>query len=242
MADASQRTIFVTNISYKTEGATLGKEFERFGPLAGVRIITYTGNRGDQLSRGFGFIEFKTDEGYRKALELPDPITVDGRQLSIRPSRPRQPRKRDTAFIAGIPEGTTSDQLKQLFAKYHPTDVRIVKTAPAGSFGGFAFVTFETEDDQTAAVAENRTLKINGVDSIVRYARTRGGFNRGRFQRRPFARRAGRDGGSGPARAAPTPRPAGGAGGGDGAEKPKRAPRRRPRKPNQTDAPPPEKK
>jgi RNA recognition motif-containing protein len=234
MADASQRTVFVTNLNYKTEGQTLGKEFERFGAIGAVRIITYTGYRGDQLSRGFGFIEFRTDDGYRKAIENTDPVTVDGRQLSIRASRPRQVRKRDTAFIAGIPEGTTGDQLKQIFAKYHPTEVRIVKTAPAGTFGGFAFVTFETEEDQTAAVAENRNIKINGVDSVVRYARPPGRFNNrggGRFQRRPFPRRAQRDGG--PSRPATTPREGAPPPAGDGAatDRPKRA--RKPRKPRE---------
>jgi RNA recognition motif-containing protein len=190
------RTLFVTNLSYETEGQTLGHEFERFGAIAFVRIVTYTGGGGNQLSRGFGFVEFTTAEGCQCALDFEGPITVDERVLSIRSARPRQAAKRDAAFIAGIVEGTTEEQIKQAFGVYHPTDVRIVRTAPAGTVSGFGFVTFATEEDQVAAVSENRNIVINGVSAVVRLARRRGSFNRfrrggpsARLFRRHLARR-----------------------------------------------------
>jgi RNA recognition motif-containing protein len=214
-----EQTVYVRNINYDTESATIGVEFGKFGPVAGVRIISIFNGR-EQVSAGYGFVEFKTAEGCRAAREAPDPVIVDGRRLTIYPARPPRPRKRDTAFILGIPKGTTPEDLKTAFAAYHPTTARIVREADVDR-KGFAFVTFETEDDQTKAVKDHREggLKLNGGNSIVRFARPpvrgRGRFFRG--GRRP------------PPARAPRPQPQAPAEGGDGAP-PTRPAARRPQR------------
>jgi RNA recognition motif-containing protein len=81
--------------------------------------------------------------------------------------------QRDTAFIGGIPYGTTQAQVRAAFAAYRPTQVRIVKTAlPGATFGGFAFVTFGTEEDKNRAIRENSTIRLIGGTSAVKVART----------------------------------------------------------------------
>jgi RNA recognition motif-containing protein len=50
-------TVFVRNISFTTTGATLSREFGKYGPVKNVRIITRW-NGTDRVSRGFGFVEF----------------------------------------------------------------------------------------------------------------------------------------------------------------------------------------
>jgi RNA recognition motif-containing protein len=177
-----QRTIFIRNINYQTTGETLSKSLSKFGPLASCRIIS-TFNGRERISRGFGFAEFKTVEGFNAAVNNKTEVSVDDRVLTIRASEPRERRKRDTAFIRGIPEKTTADQIRGIFAKYNPIEVRIVYFDNAERGKGFAFVKFATEEDQTAAVTQNKTVQLNGQETIVRFARPqnarRFGFRRG---------------------------------------------------------------
>jgi RNA recognition motif-containing protein len=164
------RTIFIRNINYRTTEDELSKALSQYGELASCRIIT-TFSGGDRVSRGFGFAEFKTAQGFTAATTAKTELTVSDRVLAIRASEPRERRKRDTAFLRGIPQGTTEDQIKTIFAKYNPTEVRLVYFDNADRGKGFAFVKFASEDDQTAAVTDNRTIQLNGGETIVRFAR-----------------------------------------------------------------------
>jgi RNA recognition motif-containing protein len=168
-----ENTIFVRNINFATSGEALGSAFGRYGEVKNVRIKTHFQGE-EQVSRGFGFVEFQTAEGFNAAIAATEPLIVDDRELFIRPSRPAQ--KRDTAFIRGIPEGTTEDDVKAAFEKYNPVSVRIKFFDNADS-RGFGFITFDSEENQTAAVEENKEIILNGEQSTVRFARAprRGG-------------------------------------------------------------------
>jgi RNA recognition motif-containing protein len=179
-AGDSELTIFVRNISYHTEPKKLGEAFSKFGDIAGVRIITDM-VLGQRVSAGFGFVDFKTQEAFQKAVDNQDPLEVDGRRLFVKAARLRQPRKRDTAFVKGIPESTTEDDIKSAFGKYNPTEVRIIRKN-SGDLKGFAFVSFDTEEHQSAAVKENRNIMIKGEESRVAFALPRRANNR-RFGR-----------------------------------------------------------
>jgi RNA recognition motif-containing protein len=217
------RTIFIRNINYRTTDDSLSKALSQFGELASCRIITSFNGR-ERVSRGFGFAEFKTAEGFNASLNNKKDVNVDDRVLVIRASEARERRKRDTAFVRGIPEKTTEDQLKAAFAKYHPIEVRIVYFDNAERGKGFAFVKFASEDDQTNAVTENKTIQLNGQESVVRFARP------------PNTRRTGFRGRPRPQGRAPrAPAPAAAAG--DGQAKPQRP--RRVRKGQEGEKPPP---
>jgi RNA recognition motif-containing protein len=99
-------------------------------------------------------------------------VTVDGRHIVIFPARPPRQRKRDTAFILGIPKGTTPNDLKAAFAAYNPTVARIIHEKDSER-RGFAFVTFATEEDQAKAVSDHRDsgIRLKGEISTVRFAR-----------------------------------------------------------------------
>jgi RNA recognition motif-containing protein len=163
------RTVFIRNINYRTTEESLSSALTPFGELASCRIIT-TFNGHERVSRGFAFAEFKTVEAFNAAINNTKDINVDDRVLTIRASEPRERRKRDQAFIRGIPEGTTEDQIRAIFAKYNPVEVRIVYVNNDRG-KGFAFVKFASEDDQTNAVTQNKTIQLQGEESIVRFAR-----------------------------------------------------------------------
>jgi nucleolin len=181
--DSVAKQVFVRNINYKTVGQALGDAFKRFGEVTGARIITEQ-YFDERRSLGFGFVDFATAAAAAAAVSSTDPIIVDGRTLAVRVARPRAPRKRDTIFVSSIPAGTTEDDLKAHFAKYNPIAVRIVHTNTKDT-RGFAFVQFDTEENQTAAHRENREFEFRGAQSRVQFARRALGSRRLGFRRGP---------------------------------------------------------
>lgn len=76
--------IYVGNLSYETTEEYLRKEFEKFGAVASVRIIT---NRFNNKSKGFGFIEMPNRAEAEKAIAALNDSEMQGRKLHINEAR-----------------------------------------------------------------------------------------------------------------------------------------------------------
>ena len=189
------KTIYVTNINYKSEGSSLAQFFEKYGKVKSARILSER-FRGKVFSRGMGFVEFESVDGFNAVIKANEEarakkeyIQFEGRSLFIRQARSRPERKRDAAFIGGIPEGTTTDDLKNAFKAYNVVDAKIVRFN-TDKTNGFAFVKFASTDDQTKAVKENQKIELKGKESIVRFARR--DYDSTRKPRRPLRRQRAR--------------------------------------------------
>lgn len=170
MAEPVPRELHVSNLNYRTVDQDLREAFKRYGDVTNARVITEPTRWGIHRSRGFGFVEFATTEGAVAASAADPPITLDGRTLRVMPAKPRQLRKRDTIFVSGIPKGTTQDDLRAVFGKYNPEEIRIF-LEDSDDRRGFAFIKFDTEEHQTAAHRENRAFQLKGSESRVQFAR-----------------------------------------------------------------------
>jgi RNA recognition motif-containing protein len=191
MSDSVPNEVHVSNIPFRSTARDLGDSFNKFGKIVNVRIITMVDDWGRERSRGFGFIEFETATSATAAINATPAVELNGRVLRVRASRPRVQPKRDTIFVLGIPEGTTQDDLRGVFSKYNPTEIRIVRTAAEGG-RGYAFIQFASETDQTAARDENRNFKLKGAEARTYFARRSLGARRpGRFP--PRGQRAQKD-------------------------------------------------
>jgi RNA recognition motif-containing protein len=78
--------IYVGNLAYSATEEGLQAEFEQFGAVASVKIITdkFTGQ-----SRGFGFVEMPNREEGDNAIKNLNGKEVGGRALRINESRPK---------------------------------------------------------------------------------------------------------------------------------------------------------
>jgi RNA recognition motif-containing protein len=81
--------IYVGNLSYRTNEASLREHFSAYGEVASARVIT---DRETGRSRGFGFVEMPNDDEGRAAIAALDGVELEGRALNINEARPREPR------------------------------------------------------------------------------------------------------------------------------------------------------
>ena len=76
--------IYVGNISWGLTDQDLENVFAEYGTVTSAKIIT---DRMTNRSRGFGFVEMS--DGAEAAIEALNGTEVDGRELVVNESRPR---------------------------------------------------------------------------------------------------------------------------------------------------------
>jgi len=83
------KKLYVGGLNYDTTEDGLKAAFEQAGAVATVNIIK---DRDSGRSKGFGFVEFDSDEDADKAIKMFDGQEVDGRRVRVSEARPMQPR------------------------------------------------------------------------------------------------------------------------------------------------------
>lgn len=87
------KKLYVGSLSYSTTDEGLKAAFEQFGAVASATIIM---DRASGRSKGFGFVEFESDEDADKAIAEMNGKELDGRKLIVNEARPmgeRPPRR-----------------------------------------------------------------------------------------------------------------------------------------------------
>lgn len=82
--------IFVGNLSWDTKDDGLKDFFSKFGTVTSATVITY---RDTGRSKGFGFVEFSTEDEAKKAIEEGNGAELDGRQINVNEAKPQEPRE-----------------------------------------------------------------------------------------------------------------------------------------------------
>jgi RNA recognition motif-containing protein len=81
------KNLYVGNLSYKVTDEDLRSNFSEAGEVASAAIIKdkFTGQ-----SKGFGFVEMKTDEGAAEAIKKFNGGTLDGKAITVNEARPKK--------------------------------------------------------------------------------------------------------------------------------------------------------
>jgi len=78
--------IYVGNLPYSTDDAALRELFSSYGTIVSAIVIT---DRATGRSKGFGFVEFETEEAADKAIEAMDNSEMEGRNIKVSKARPK---------------------------------------------------------------------------------------------------------------------------------------------------------
>jgi RNA recognition motif-containing protein len=79
--------LYVGNLSYSTTEESLRAAFAPYGQVTSANIMI---DRLSGRSRGFGFVEFGSDEEAKKAIESLNGADLDGRSLTVNEARARE--------------------------------------------------------------------------------------------------------------------------------------------------------
>lgn len=79
--------LYVGNLSKQVTDAQLSELAAPYGKIVSANVAT---ERGTGASKGFGFIEFGTDDEARAAMTALDGKDVNGQALKVNEARPRK--------------------------------------------------------------------------------------------------------------------------------------------------------
>src|SRR5690606_21252379 len=81
--------LYVGNLSYSVDNASLEELFAPFGSVRSAQVVT---DRDTGRSKGFGFVEMADDNAARAAIAQLNEKDLDGRPLTVNEARPREER------------------------------------------------------------------------------------------------------------------------------------------------------
>ena len=81
--------LYVGNLSYQLDDASLKDAFEAFGGVVSAKIIM---DRESGRSKGFGFVEFSEKSDAEAAIEGLNGKDLMGRNVNVSEARPPKPR------------------------------------------------------------------------------------------------------------------------------------------------------
>jgi RNA recognition motif-containing protein len=84
---SSQMNIYVGNLSWNLKDQDLANLFAPFGEVASAKIVM---DKFTQRSKGFGFVEMRDDAQAQAAIAQLNGSEVDGRNLVVNESRPKE--------------------------------------------------------------------------------------------------------------------------------------------------------
>ncbi len=83
------KKLFVGGLSYETTEATLKEAFSEVGTVESAAVII---DKMSGRSKGFGFVEFSSEEEAKKAIETLNGKEIDGRTVTVNEARPLEDR------------------------------------------------------------------------------------------------------------------------------------------------------
>ena len=84
------KKLYVGNLPYSTDDATLQAIFSQVGTVASAKVIM---DRESGRSKGFGFVEMSTDQEAVEAVTRFNGAEYEGRNMTVAEARPMAPRE-----------------------------------------------------------------------------------------------------------------------------------------------------
>lgn len=156
-------TLFISNLDFKTTEEDVIALFKSCGDISDFRLV----KNFKCLSKGFGYLVFKTHEAAVKGLDM-DRIPLNGRPVFVSPYDPENhthkfkystTMENDKLFVSGLPLSMSESDIKEAFQPHGDIkDIRLV-TYRNGHSKGLCYI-----DYHDAATAAKVMEAMNGTE------------------------------------------------------------------------------
>jgi polyadenylate-binding protein len=177
--------IYVKHLDKSVDDDKLKEMFTPFGTVTSAVIMR--DENGE--SKGFGFINFETNEAAKKAVEEMNDKELDGKQIYVGRAQKKSERERElkdmfqkiqkerqskyqgvNLYVKNLDESITDEQLRQEFSHIGTITSAKVMSDDKGASKGFGFVCFSTPEEATKAVTEMNGKLIANKPAYVALA------------------------------------------------------------------------
>ena len=84
------KKLYVGNLPYSVDDAKLSEVFSAAGTIQSATVIS---DKFSGRSKGFGFVEFASDDEAQAAIDKLNGSDIDGRSIVVNEARPMKPRE-----------------------------------------------------------------------------------------------------------------------------------------------------
>ena len=162
--------IFIKNLDKAIDHKALHDTFSSFGNILSCKVATDSSGQ----SKGYGFVQFDSEEAAQKAIEKLNGMLLNDKQVYVGPFLRKQERESATdkakfnnVFVKNLSESTTDDDLNKVFGEFGTITSAVVMRDGDGKSKCFGFVNFENPEDAARAVEALNAKKFDDKEWYV---------------------------------------------------------------------------
>ncbi|XP_047324926.1 polyadenylate-binding protein 2-like [Impatiens glandulifera] len=162
--------IFIKNLDKAIDHKALHDTFSSFGNILSCKVATDSSSQ----SKGYGFVQYDTEEAAQKAIEKLNGMLLNDKQVFVGPFLRKQERdlaldktKFTNVFVKNLSESTTDEELTKVFSEFGQITSAVVMRDADGTSKCFGFINFEDADAAAQAVESLNGRKIDNKEWYV---------------------------------------------------------------------------
>lgn len=148
----------------------LHETFSTFGNILSCKVATDASGQ----SKGYGFVQYETEEAAQKAIEKLNGMLLNDKQVYVGPFLRKQERdlavdktRFTNVFVKNLSESTTEEDLRNVFGEFGALTSVAVMRDEDGKSRCFGFINFEDADDAAKSVEALNGQKFDNKEWYV---------------------------------------------------------------------------
>ncbi|PWA95281.1 RNA recognition motif domain, eukaryote, Nucleotide-binding alpha-beta plait domain protein [Artemisia annua] len=158
--------LFVKNLAVDIDVGKLKDVFGVFGRIISCKIA----KTDDGKSKGFGYVQFDSEESAAEALRALDGSVLDGKILTVAKYLNKSERKEPqftNVFVKNLDLDFTESSLIEKFSEYGKVTSAVIVNDAEGKSRGFGFVNFESHENAKKAIEALNDAEIGSKKWFV---------------------------------------------------------------------------
>jgi len=162
--------IFIKNLDKSIDHKALADTFAQFGQIISCKIELDRNNE----SKGYGYIQFATQDSAEKAIQRVNNMLLVGKKVFVGPFVPRKGRiaqknvkEFTNVYVKDLNTSVDEEQLQTIFGQFGQIKSAVIMKDEEGKSKGFAFINYDTAEGAGKCVDEMNGKDIDGKTVYV---------------------------------------------------------------------------